>query len=298
MDDPAPNHPARRASRIGPVLAIALVAFTIGIALMAFAMRNAPGWLTAVRAPTAAQPAPAVAAPAPTASDLAARGAVLAAQLASLETRAAATDRDSAAAAGQAGRAEAILVAFAVRRAIDRGVGLGYLEEQLRQRFAATLPRETIAVARAARSGVTLEDLRTGLDTAAPTLLAADRDWWAGIGTEWRNLVVIHRAGEPSPLPADRLARARRMVEAGNVEAALGEVTRLPGAAQAENWIAAARRYVETRRALDTLEAAAITGAIAPPVAAAARQEPAQAAEAQPDAAQPTGQQVEPAAVR
>ena len=202
----------------------------------------------------------------PSPAELTTRSEALAAQLASLESRAGAIDRDSAAAAGQAARAEAILIAFAARRAIDRGVGLGYLEAQLRQRFAATLPRESETVIRAAHARITLEDLRTGLDTAAPALLASDSDWWAGIGSELRNLVVIHRAGEPSPLPSDRLARARRMVEAGHVEAALGEVTRMPGAAQAGNWTAAARRYVEARSALDALEAAAITGAIAAPV--------------------------------
>lgn len=264
MDDPA-IEPARRASRIGPVLAAAALAFLIGIALMAFAMRNAPGWFAPART-AAPAPRPTVApVPVPNSAEIAARNATLAAQLAALESRAAAMDRDSATAAGQAGRAEAILVAFAARRALDRGVGLGYLEEQLRQRFAGTLPRETIAVIRAARARVTLEDLRTGLDTAAPALVARESDWWAGVGSELRNLVVIHRAGEPSPLPADRLARARRMVEAGNVEAALAEVTRLPGARAATNWTAAAQRYVAARRALDTLEAAAITGAIAPP---------------------------------
>ena len=39
------------------------------------------------------------------------------------------------AAAGSAGRADAMLVAFAARRAIDRGVALGYLEPLLVQRF-------------------------------------------------------------------------------------------------------------------------------------------------------------------
>jgi hypothetical protein len=290
MDQPAPTDPARRATRIGPALASALLAFVIGIALMAFAMRNAPGWFTPARPATPAARS-AVAPPVPGAPELAARNAALAARLTTLEARAAAIDRDSAAAAGQAGRAEAILIAFAARRAIDRGVGLGYLEQELRQRFAPTLPRESVMAIRAARARVTLEDLRTGLDAAAPTLLARESDWWAGVGGELRNLVVIHRAGEPSPLPADRLARARRMVEAGQVEAALGEVTRMPGAGQAGNWTAAARRYVEARRALDALEAAAITGAISAPAAAVTRQEAAQETAGPPGAGQPAGEQ-------
>ena len=55
------------------------------------------------------------------------------------------------------------------------------------------------------------------------------------------------------------------MLAAGQVEAALGEVARLPGADNAPRWITAAKRYVEARQALDTLEAAAIQGRSADP---------------------------------
>lgn len=275
IDDVVTDRNVRR-SRIAPVVIGAIVAFVVGLGLMAYAVRDRVGWFSPTTAPAPAPtasptPVPATAAPAPQVdiTTLALREAALAAQLANLEARAAAIDTDSASAASRAGRAEAILVAFAVRRALDRGVGLGYLEEQLRERFGATVPREVAIVTRSARAPVTLEDLRESLEGAAPTLLASDSDWWAGIGSELRNLIVVHRAGTPSPLPSDRLARARRMLEAGNVEAALGEVQRLPGAVQAPNWTGAARRYVDVRRALDTLEAAAVTGAVATPVAPA-----------------------------
>ena len=55
-------------------------------------------------------------------------------------------------------------------------------------------------------------------------------------------------------MPADRLARARRLLEAGQVEAARAEVERLPGATQASNWMDAARRYIVARKALDILD--------------------------------------------
>ena len=42
--------------------------------------------------------------------------------------------------AGSVGRADALLVAFASRRAIDRGVQLGYLETLLAERFGAQHP--------------------------------------------------------------------------------------------------------------------------------------------------------------
>lgn len=267
-------------SRIGPVLALAIVAFLIGLGLMAYAVRNTPGFFVRSAAPTPApvpSPVPTAAPAAAPVSDLttlALREAALAAQVANLEARVVRADSDSAQAAARAGQAGSILTAFAARRAVDRGAGLGYLEAQLRERFGATLPNDVNAVVRAARAPVTLEDLREGLNTAAPVLLSQKSDWWAGIGSELRSLVVIHRAGTPSPLPSDRLARARRMLDMGNVEAALGEVQRLPGAGEADGWIAAARRWIDARRALDTLEAAAITGAIAPPKVTAPRVSP------------------------
>lgn len=265
-------------SRIGPAITIAILAFVVGLALMAYAMRRTPGFFargTTTPSTPAAAPSPQPVMPSgPDTATLALRESALAAQLSNLEARAARTDADSAAAADSAGKAEAILVAFAARRALERGVGLGYLEAELRERFSSALPREVNAVIRTARAPVTLEDLREGLAAATPTLLSTQSDWWAGVGSELRNLIVVHRAGTPSPLPSDRLARARRQLEMGNVEAALAEVQRLPGAAQAGNWTAAAGRWIDSRRALDMLEAAAITGVLTPRQDPVATQEP------------------------
>ncbi len=262
------------------MLAIAILAFVIGLGLMAYAVRNTPGFFARGSSPTPmTRPTPTVA-PAPATADpstLALREAALAAQLANLEARAARTDAETAEAAVNAGKAEAILVTFAARRALDRGAGLGYLEGEMRRRFGATLPRQVGTVIRAARQPVTLENLRESLTAAAPMLLATPSDWWSGIGSELRNLVVIHRADTPSPLPSDRLARARRQLDNGNVETALAEVERLPGAADAANWTAAARRWIDARAALDTLETAAITGAFAPPPTRPSEPQPAPA---------------------
>ena len=54
------------------------------------------------------------------------------------------------------------------------------------------------------------------------------------------------------------------MLDAGQVGAALAEVERLPGAGQAGAWVAAARRYIETRAALDAIESAAVARADQP----------------------------------
>ena len=287
MSDDHPFGNSARRSRIGPAVLIAVIALAVGLGLMIFAIRDEPGWLrrgstqaaAPARAPVQQTPPPAATIDAQTLSE---RETSLAAQIASLEARAATLGSSAADAETRAGRAEAILIAFAARRAIDRGLGLGYLEEQLRARFASN-PREAAAVIRASRNPVTLESLRQDLDAAAPVLLARESDWWAGVGAELRNLVVIHEAGTPSPLPADRLGRVRRMIDAGNVEGALAEAKRLPGAANAASWTAAAQRFVDAHRALDQLETTAIVGTITPAAAPPATiQAPAPAIPAEP----------------
>ena len=136
-----------------------------------------------------------------------------------------------------------------------------------------------------ARSPLTLGDLREGLATIGPDIATgAGAGWTEGVRRELGNLVVLRRGGTPSTLPEDRLLRARRLLEGGQVEAARAEVARLPGAGQATNWMAAARRYVATRHALDVLESAAlrdaptipsVTGPVASPVLEPGRSEPA-----------------------
>ena len=164
-------------------------------------------------------------------------------------------------ATGDASRAEGLLVTFAARRALDRGVELGYLEGLLRQRFASTEPQAVATILSAARQPVTLADLQNGLDAIAPVLSASSepqQSWWQGFRRELSGLVVVRRTGEPSNVPADRVARAGRMLEAGQVDAALAEIVRIPDHHAAEGWIASARRYLSGRAALDQIETAAL----------------------------------------
>ncbi|MEO7679385.1 MAG: hypothetical protein ABIS14_01660 [Sphingomonas sp.] len=270
---PAPVEPAQPvARRWQPFALLALAAFVAGLAAMAVAFHYRDRWMaTPVAVPTT-QPAtdrtppivPAttasVVSPGPSLDALVVREEQLAAQLAGIEARTATVVSDAQAASGNAGRAEALMIAFAARRAIDRGEPLGYLEPQLRARFGAVRPAEVGAIVQAARNPVTIEDLRAGLDGVAPLLItgAESEGWLASFRREIGNLVSVHRAATPSPLPADRLARARRLLEAGQVEAALAEVARMPGVSSATAWTDAARRYVGARRALDRLEATAL----------------------------------------
>ena len=259
---------------------LVILAFIAGLVLMALAAHFYPRWLPWTASDPSAAPVAAV--PARTGSTmavpmsaadygaLAAREAALAARLTDLEARAAAVDTQAAAASGNATRAEALLVAFAARRALDRGLGLGYIEGQLRARFGATQPRAVAIVINASRSPVTLEDLRLGLSSIGPDLVSSDTgSWGSSLRSALANLITVHKAGTPSTRPTDRLTRARYLLEGGQVEAALAEVSQMPGASKAARWVDAARRYVVARHALDALETAAIIGQAAQPATGA-----------------------------
>lgn len=183
-----------------------------------------------------------------------------------LEERLALLDLQSRAAVGNADRAEGLLVAFAARRAIDRGVALGYIETLLRQRFAATEPQAVATVLTVARQPVTVQSLQKEFQEVAPNLSGGGQgqNWWAAFKTEMAGLVTIRRENTPSTQPAERVRRAGQSLQSGQVEVALLEVLRLPGHARAERWIANARRYVAAHRALDRLESAALLEPRAP----------------------------------
>lgn len=181
-------------------------------------------------------------------------------RLTQVEREVARIDARAAETVDNADRAEGLLVAFAARRALDRGIPLGYIEGLLRERFGGNQPRAVATILSASRQPVTLEELQTGLDTVAPTLVAADpqESWWTGLRRELAGLVVVRRASTPSSAPVDRLERARRQLDEGHVDLALAEVARLPGRDRAATWIAQARRYAGARSALDAIETAAL----------------------------------------
>lgn len=308
MDDPALDEQvsfaARRPRRrVWPVVfAVALAAFVLGLGATALTMRFYAQWTGAAvqTAPTAAAPrttaqsaaqfmpsAPLSATGARTADleSLQGRELALTGRIAELEARLATTSTAAQAASGNATRAEGLMIAFAARRALDRGLGLGYIEGQLRDRFGPVQPQAVATVIAAARQPVTLEDLREGIEAISPQLRTGNTTdgWWSSLRREVSDLVVIRKAAAPSPRAEDRLIRARRMLDAGQVEGALAEVGRLPGADAGDRWIAAANRYIGARQALDTIESAAILGQGRDPFAPA----PAGAARAAPAAADP-----------
>ncbi|MDP8913160.1 MAG: hypothetical protein M3N39_06255 [Pseudomonadota bacterium] len=277
--DYGPSSAARRRPLVSALL-LALVAFLLGIAAMAWALtrwdaaaiylgiRPAPLPQPVVTRPAAA-PSPAPAVPVQAGAPETQRLVIdpeTTRRVARLEQRVAEIDSQSRTAAGNANRAEGLLIALAARRALDRGVGLGYIEGLLQQRFGNTQRQAVATVITASRQPVTLDRLQAGLQEVGPELTGAgpDQNWWTALKTELSGIVTVRRAGTTSTMPAERLRRATRSLEAGQVDVALLEVLRMPGRENAAAWIAEARRYVAARRALDVIETAALLEPHAP----------------------------------
>lgn len=279
------EHPpatATRPRRLSSALLIILIAFATGIAATFAFVRYYSHLL-----PPAMQPElPASSAPATPArftpppergtgqsaesEAVALRQRGLAADLANLEARALLIDREAQGAASQAGRAEALLIAMATRRAVERGTSLAAIEPALRARFGSGQPRAVAVLHEAGRMPVTLYALRAGLDEVESAQLGSDiSGFWAGLQQQLGSLIIIHREGTPSPRPAARLERIRRALDSGQIELALAEARRLPAGPALQRWLADAKRYVEAQQALDVIEQAALQGQItvAAPVA-------------------------------
>jgi len=258
--------------RGGWLLMLLLVAFAGGIAATLWALpRMQPWWSQDSAEQTAgdnqAQPllnesaaaggSAGSPAQAPTSLDV----ATLEARLAAVSTQLDVITEQASNAGGNAARAEGLLIAFAARRALDRGAALGYLEGELRLRFGNSQPRAVATIINAANAPVTIADLQAGLEDVTPALLGTDgvkRDWWTATKQELANLVIIRKAGAPSPVPQKVIERARLLILVGRVDDALHEIERLPDHKAADNWVQMARKYNEARRALDVIEAAAI----------------------------------------
>ena len=181
-------------------------------------------------------------------------------RIAELETRLARVENAAQEAEGSAGRADALVIAFAARRAIDRGVPLGYLEPLLIDRFGTRHPRAVSTIVTASRQPVRLAELISDYEALGPELRSGGRDegWLDAMRREFASLVEVRRADRPSVRPDARYRQALMRLNSGEVDAALAETMRLPGAANARDWIGKARRYVAAHRALDQIESAAL----------------------------------------
>lgn len=196
----------------------------------------------------------------PGTAEIEADRATLARRVADLEERIGRIDVRASSAVGNAARAEGLLVAFAARRALDRGVALGYIEGLLRDRFGNSAPEAVARIIAASQQPVTLDGLQSRLSELSPALAGRGEDegWWESVRREFSEIFVLRQEGTPSPAPRDRLKRAREKLAVGQVDTALAEVLRLPGREAAEPWIADARRYIAARNALDRIETIAL----------------------------------------
>jgi hypothetical protein len=206
---------------------------------------------------SAPQPLIATAQPAPAAQAL---NTVNDPRIADLENRVARVENATARAEGSAGRADALVIAFAARRAIDRGVALGFLENLLVARFGAQHQQAVATIITGSHQPVRLDDLRAEYDSLGPDLRrgSPQDSWWTNFKRELGSMVELHSAAHPAANADARYVRAQQRLATGDVDQALAETMRLPGASRAGDWISKARRYIMVHRALDEIESAAL----------------------------------------
>ena len=267
---PMTAQPPRRRSARSQLL-VAVLAFALGAAAMGWsAWRGYLGNLV----PSSRAPAPeATAAPDETATpetgdgqekpeaarQLRAVGTVEG-RLAMLEDRFSRLNLQANAASGNAARAESLLIAFAARRMIDRGEPLRYLEDQLRMRFTNAQPRAVETIIDFGENPVTIDELSARLDALAPRLAGQSDDvgLWDRISHELSGLFTVRREPASVMSPEARIERARVMLTAGKIPAAVEQVRLLPGAEAANRWVADALRYEAVQKALDLIETTAM----------------------------------------
>ncbi len=275
MDENSSKRSARPSTR--PVVVALLGAFALGGALAAYGVYQFEDWTrdgAVQREDNVVARAVPVLPPSPTPSATTSYAARQAAQaverveeqqggldqrIAAAEQRIARLDLQAQAAAGNAARAEGLLIAFSARRALDRGNDLGFLADQLRLRFGDAMPNAVQTIVAFGRNPVTIDQLIAQLDGMAPDLAQNNRRFsWEQVRGELSQLFVVRRETTPSPQPRLRLERARLFLQSGRIEAAVAEVRNLPGAANASGWIRDAQRYAAAQNALDLIETAAV----------------------------------------
>lgn len=263
----------RQSGSLRGVLFGAFLAFALGAGLAGWVVwynlaGTAPQRSAAAASPspTAAEPTPGLtASPTPLAAAAAKVEQVAEQQggidqrLAAAEQRLTRLDLQAQAAAGNAARAESLLIAFATRRAVERGAELGYLADQLRIRFGDQWPNAVGTIIDFARTPVRLDSLVARLEGLGPQLQeTSEGPSWEAFKREFKELFVFRRETTPSPQPTKRLERARWALEQGRYQAAIDEVRGMPGAAKAAAWIKDAERYKKAMDALEVIETAAV----------------------------------------
>jgi hypothetical protein len=262
--------PLPRPRRTLTTVLVALLAFALGGVVVGwlvnnghlpYALSGGPATKSASLRSSNTPPSPGTtpAAPAPAAATAAALGSVET-RLALLEDRLTRIDGEANAAAGNAARAEALLIAYAARRRIAKGEPLDVIADQLKLRFGGAQPQAVQTIIAFAKDPVTLDELNAQLEAATPALAGQvpEESTWTRARRELASLFVVRRAPVSAATPATRVAHARLMLVRGQIDEAIAEVERLPGAEGAQGWIDSARRYETTQQALDIIETTAM----------------------------------------
>lgn len=270
--EPSLHQPPTASGSMRGALIAAFLAFALGAGLAGWVVwynlagSGAQRTAAAAASPSpTAEPTPALAAT-PTAAAAAAKVDQVAEQqggidqrLAAAEQRLTRLDLQAQAAAGNAARAESLLIAFATRRAVERGAELGYLADQLRLRFGDQWPNAVGTIIDFSRNPVRLDSLVARLEGLAPQLEeSSEGPSWGAFKRELKQLFVVRRESTPSPQPQKRLERARWALEQGRYQAAIDEVRGMPGAAKGAAWIKDAERYKKAMDAMEVIETAAV----------------------------------------
>ena len=183
----------------GAKLAIALALIFVGAAAAVWALAQYQPAARFLGVAPVTQPATPLQPQPPTqqlAQPGAAAGPAIADQVAQLQARIQRVEDASARAQGSAGRADALLVAFAARRAIERGVSLGYLEPLLVSRFGASHPQAVAVIVTASRSPVRLPELTAQYQDLESELLGPppNENLWSGVQRGFSSLISVRRA--------------------------------------------------------------------------------------------------------
>jgi hypothetical protein len=268
------------------ILILLLIAFVGGAVLAGWAVNHYSlfgyGKIAPAAAPLASQSAP-INTPSAPVPALAPSDASTS-QVSALEGRMTQINADAAMASGNATRAEGMLIAFAARRALDSGGPLGYIEDQLKMRFGGSQPQAVATIISASAQPVTLSGLQGELAALGSSLTTKNGGGvWETVQREFGELFVLRKEGTPSPAPTQKLKRAKAAADAGNVAGAIAEVQAMPGASLAKDWLIKARNYVAARKALDSIERAAIMVPLAIPAPATALPDPMTPAQMEPE---------------
>lgn len=203
--------------------------------------------------------APAVAQPARPLTET--EAGTMAVRVAMLEERLSRIALSADSASGNAAKAEALLIALAARRALERGLPLGILDSQLRIRFGETQPRAVESIIAAGTNPMTEAMLAARLETLQARLrVPADAGLFDRVSAALDTLIVIHANDQPSPATPSRYQRARAALAQGRIDLAIAEIESTPGASDpaVADWLNSARLRNDAGRALDLIESAAI----------------------------------------